>query len=80
MASTPEKLPLTVAVIALNAETQVGELLASVGFADEVLVVDSGSTDATVRLAGDGGARVIHQDWLGYGRQKQFAVTAARND
>ena len=80
MASTPEKLPLTVAVIALNAETQIGELLASVGFADEVLVVDSGSTDATARLAQSRGARVIHQDWLGYGRQKQFAVTAATND
>ena len=80
MASTPEKLPLTVAVIALNAESQIGELLASVGFADEVLVVDSGSTDATARLAADRGARVIHQDWLGFGRQKQFAVTAARND
>ena len=80
MAPTPEKLPLTVAVIALNAEAQIGELLASVGFADEVLVVDSGSTDATARLAQSRGARVIHQDWLGYGRQKQFAVTAATND
>jgi len=80
VASTPEKLPLTVAVIALDAESQIGELLASVGFADEVLVVDSGSTDATARLAEARGARVIHQDWLGFGRQKQFAVTAARND
>lgn len=80
MASTPEKLPLTVAVIALNAESQIGELLASVAFADEVLVVDSGSTDATARLAEARGARVVHQDWLGFGRQKQFAVTAARND
>ncbi|MBL0142233.1 MAG: glycosyltransferase family 2 protein [Betaproteobacteria bacterium] len=78
--STPEKLPLTVAVIALNAEARIGELLASVGFADEVLVVDSGSTDATVSLAEARGARVIRRDWLGFGRQKQFAVSAARND
>jgi len=77
---TPEKLPLTVAVIALNAEAQLGELLASVDFADEVLVVDSGSTDGTVGLAQSRGARVIRQEWLGFGRQKQFAVSAARND
>jgi len=80
VAPTAEKLPLTVAVIALNAETQIGELLASVGFADEVLVVDSGSVDGTVGIAESRGARVIRKDWLGYGRQKQFAVSAARND
>jgi len=76
----PDKLPLTVAVIALNAEAQLGELLASVTFADEVLVVDSGSTDGTVALAEARGARVVRQAWLGFGRQKQFAVAAARND
>jgi glycosyltransferase involved in cell wall biosynthesis len=80
LAPAPEKLPLTVAVIALNAESQIGELLASVDFADEVLVVDSGSTDATVGLAEARGARVIRKEWLGFGRQKQFAVSEARND
>ncbi len=80
MPDSADKLPLTVAVIALNAEAQIGELLASVGFADEVLVVDSGSTDATAGLAQSRGARVIHKEWLGFGRQKQFAVSAARND
>lgn len=80
MVPVPDKLPLTVAVIALNAEAQLGELLASVGFADEVLVVDSGSTDGTVALAEARGARVVRQAWLGFGRQKQFAVAAARHD
>lgn len=80
MVPVPDKLPLTVAVIALNAEAQLGELLASVAFADEVLVVDSGSTDGTVALAEARGARVVRQAWLGFGRQKQFAVAAARND
>lgn len=80
MNCTPQKLPLTVAVIALNAEQQIGKLLASVGFADEVLLVDSGSTDGTARIAEAGGARIIHKDWLGFGRQKQFAVSSARND
>ena len=80
MVPVPDKLPLTVAVIALNAEAQLGELLASVAFADEVLGVDSGSTDGTVALAEARGARVVRQAWLGFGRQKQFAVAAARND
>lgn len=78
--SPPEKLPLTVAVIAQDAESQLGPLLESVTFADEVLVVDSGSRDGTVALAGRHGARVVHQDWLGFGRQKQFAVGAAKHD
>jgi glycosyltransferase involved in cell wall biosynthesis len=78
--SPPAKLPLTVAVIALDAESQIGPLLASAGFADELLVVDSGSRDGTVALAQRMGARVVHQDWLGFGRQKQFAVSAARHD
>ena len=80
VASTPQKLPLSVAVIALDAEAQIGELLASVDFADEVLVVDSGSRDATVRLAEAHGARVVHKEWMGYGRQKQFAVQEAKHD
>jgi glycosyltransferase involved in cell wall biosynthesis len=75
-----EKLPLTVAVIALNAGAQIGPCLASVGFADEILVVDSGSTDDTAQIAARHGARVENKEWLGFGRQKQHAVALARND
>jgi len=78
--AAPEKLPLTVAIIALNASEQIGACLASVGFADEILVVDSGSTDATVEVARRHGARVEHHEWLGFGRQKQHAVSIARHD
>jgi glycosyltransferase involved in cell wall biosynthesis len=75
-----EKLPITVAIIALNAASQIGPCLASAAFADEVLVVDSGSADGTVELARRHGARVETREWLGFGRQKQLAVSIARHD
>ena len=75
-----EKLPLTVAIIALDAAAQIGPCLASATFADEVLVVDSGSADGTAELARSRGARVEQREWLGFGRQKQHAVSIARHD
>jgi glycosyltransferase involved in cell wall biosynthesis len=75
-----DKLPLTVAIIALNAGAQIGPCLASASFADEVLVVDSGSTDDTVEVSLRHGARVELKEWLGFGKQKQHAVSIARND
>lgn len=72
--------PLSVVVITLNEEKALPICLQSVAFADEILVVDSGSQDATVTVAQKYGARVIEQAWLGYGRQKQFAVEQASND
>lgn len=72
--------PLSVAIITLNAATQLADCLQSVRFADEIVVVDSGSTDGTQALAASFGARVIQQDWLGFGPQKQFAVEAAKHD
>ena len=72
--------PLSVAIITLNAAAQLDACLQSVRFADEIVVVDSGSTDGTPALAERFGARVIQQDWLGFGPQKQFAVEQARHD
>jgi len=73
-------LPLSVVLITQNAAGQLAECLASVAFADEVVVVDSGSTDSTAAVAEKFGARVVTKEWLGFGRQKQFAVEQAAND
>jgi len=78
--SPGEKLPLTVAIIAFNAAAQIEPCLASVAFAGEIVVVDSGSTDGTAEIARRHGARVETREWLGFGRQKQLAVSAARHD
>ncbi len=74
------RAPLSAVLITRNAATQLVACLDSLAFCDEIVVVDSGSTDGTVELAKSRGARVIRQDWLGYGRQKQFAVAQAAHD
>ncbi len=71
---------LSVAVITRDEEDRLPECLKSVPFADEVVVVDSGSRDNTVAVAESFGCRVIHNNWPGYARQKQFAVDNCRND
>lgn len=70
---------LSVAIITRNAAAQIGNCLASVAFADDIVVVDSGSNDGTQEIAARQGARVIHQDWLGYGPQKRFATSQCRH-
>jgi len=71
---------LSVTIITLNEERRIEKCIKSVSFADEIIVVDSGSQDRTVEIAEQAGASVIHQEWLGYGRQKQFAVEQATNE
>ena len=72
--------PLSVVIITRNAAAQLAACLASASFADELLVVDSGSNDGTTELAAAHGARVIRQDWMGFGPQKQFAIEAASHE
>jgi glycosyltransferase involved in cell wall biosynthesis len=73
-------LPLSLCVITRDAAHQIAGCLASVPFAGEILIVDSGSSDDTVEIARGCGARVVAQPWLGFGAQKNFAVAQARND
>jgi glycosyltransferase involved in cell wall biosynthesis len=72
--------PLTVTVITLNAGATLERCLRSVAWADEILVVDSGSDDATLDIARRLARRVEHHDWPGYGAQKRHATALARHD
>jgi glycosyltransferase involved in cell wall biosynthesis len=72
---------LSVIVITKNEATNIAACLASVAFADEIIVVDSGSTDDTVAIAKQCGALVtITQDWPGFGKQKNRALDLATGD
>ena len=73
-------LPISVVIITLNEESNIKRCLDSVRLFDEIIIVDSGSTDQTIDIAEKHGAKVINQDWLGFGPQKQFAVNHASND
>ncbi len=71
---------LAVTVIARDEAAHIAACLASVAWADEVVVVDSGSTDGTPDLARAAGARVVVRDWPGYGAQKNAAAALASFD
>jgi len=71
---------LSACIITFNEADRVEDCIRSLAFCDEILVVDSHSTDATRELARALGARVMERDWPGYGGQKQFAVDSAAND
>ena len=71
---------ISAVIIARNEEHAIADCLQSVSFADEIILVDSGSKDDTPSIAKRHGARVIHQDWLGFGAQKQFAVEQGSHD
>jgi len=80
MSDLPPPLALSLVVITRDAGAQLADCLASAAFAAEAVIVDSGSGDDTVEIARRSGARVVAQPWLGFGPQKNFAVTQARHD
>lgn len=75
-----DTLPLTLLVMTYNEAENIGRCLDSVPFAAEKIVVDSGSTDDTCAIATRHGARVVQQEWLGFGPQRNFASTLAAHD
>jgi glycosyltransferase involved in cell wall biosynthesis len=67
-------------IIARDEEDRIEPCLASLAFCDEIVVVDSHSSDRTRELAAARGARVIERDWPGHVAQKEFAVREAKHD
>ncbi len=79
MAPTPT--PLSCCIITRNEEDRIGDCIRAIaGLVDDIVVIDSGSTDGTVAVAEGLGARVIHHDWPGYGPQKRFSEDCARHE
>src|SRR5688572_3054316 len=64
-------MKISAVIIAGNEEQKIGDALRSVGWADEILVVDSESTDKTCEIARRLGARVVTRPWSGFSAQKQ---------
>jgi glycosyltransferase involved in cell wall biosynthesis len=71
---------LSVTIITRNEASNITGAIQSVSWADEVVVVDCGSTDATVDIARRLDARVLHRDWRGYAEQKNYAADEAAHD
>jgi (heptosyl)LPS beta-1,4-glucosyltransferase len=71
---------LSVAIITRNEADNIAACVGSVAFADDIVVVDSGSSDQTVAIATGLGCRVFHNPWPGFARQKQFAVDRCLHD
>jgi glycosyltransferase involved in cell wall biosynthesis len=71
---------LSATIITQNEAANIARAIRSLGMADEILIVDSGSTDGTQEIAAREGARVVSQPWLGFAAQKNFAVGQAAHD
>lgn len=72
------KIPLSVAIITKNEEENLRSCLQSIVFARQIVVVDSGSTDATLAIAAEFGCEIYNEAWLGFGPQKQLAIDKCR--
>ncbi|QOY23283.1 glycosyltransferase family 2 protein [Xanthomonas citri] len=79
--TAPDERPrICACIIAFNEADRLRDCLASLAFCDEIVVVDSGSTDATTAIASEYGARVLHRAFDGYRSQKAFCVAQASHD
>ena len=79
-ARTNSRAPLTACIVTRDEEDRLGDCLASLSWCDEIVVIDSHSTDRTRDIAAAAGARVIERDWPGHVAQKEFAIRQASGD
>jgi len=75
-----QALPITVYTLTFNEARQIRDTLESVKWADEIIVVDSFSTDGTLEIAREYGARIISERFCGFGKLRNMALSAARHD
>ncbi len=73
-------MPLSVVIISYNEQANIGRTLETVQWADEIIVLDSGSSDSTVDIASSLGAKVYTEKWKGYAAQKNSAIEKASGD
>lgn len=74
-------MKISATIVALNEEPNIARAIRSLtGCADEIVVVDSGSSDRTRQIAASLGARVVEEPWRGYAAQKNFAASSAVHD
>src|SRR5580704_187819 len=77
-------MKISATIVAFNEERNIARAIRSLGLApgcaDEIVVVDSGSSDRTREIAANLGARVIEEPWRGYAAQKNFAAASAAYD
>jgi glycosyltransferase involved in cell wall biosynthesis len=73
-------MKISATIIAVNEELNIARAIESLRCCDEVVVVDSGSTDRTIEIARNLGARVIESPWHGYAKQKNVAAQNAENE
>ena len=75
------KLPISVFIITKNEEERLVAALESVqDLADEIIIVDSGSTDNTLELAKQYTKKITYKKWEGFGQQKSYAESLCKND
>ncbi len=73
-------MKISATIICVNEELKIARAIESLRCCDEIVVVDSGSSDRTVEIARNLGARVVESPWPGYAKQKNLAAAAAEND
>jgi Glycosyl transferase family 2 len=80
MSPVTSRVPVSACLIVRDEQQRLPECLASVSFCAEVVVVDSGSSDRTMEIAREAGAKVLEHPWAGYAAQRNFALDQASHD